>query len=183
MAWSGIISTGRLLIEPFSEKHLSQRYVNWLNDPDVVRFSEQRFKSHTLDSCREYMHSFEGTPNFFWACVSLDPNIGHIGNINAFIDINNMSADVGILIGESKQWGKGYGFEAFTAVVNFLFREEKIRKVTVGTLVVNKGMMKIISRLGMIDDGRRLRHVLLNGEEVDVVHGALFRSEWLNQGR
>lgn len=178
MAHSPVLETDRLLIEPFSEKHLSDRYVAWLNDPEVVRLSEQRFQTHTLESCREYMHSFEGTPNYFWAVLSRLPLEGHIGNMSAFVDNRNGVADIGILIGEKKVWGKGYGLEAFKAVTSFLFGQIRVRKVTAGTTSINRGMLRIMERMGMEPDGRRLRQVLVDGQEVDLVYGALFREEW-----
>ncbi len=179
MAKSKVIETERLIIEPFHEKYLTERYVGWLDDPEVVRFSEQRLRAHTLKSCRAYMNSFEGTPNYFWACVTRGPDIRHIGNANAYVDTRNKVGDVGILIGEKNYWGKGYGLEVFAAVTDYLFRENHVRKVTAGTVAANTGMVRIMERAGMKEDGRRVRHVLFDGQEFDVVYAALFRDDWL----
>ncbi|MBN2124009.1 MAG: GNAT family N-acetyltransferase [Deltaproteobacteria bacterium] len=178
MGQSPVLETGRLLIEPFSERHLSDRYVGWLNDPEVVRLSEQRFRTHTPESCREYMRSFEGTPNHFWAILSRLPREGHVGNVNASVDARNGVADIGILIGEKRLWGKGYGLEAFRAVTSFLFGQVGVRKVTAGTTSINLGMLRIMERMGMEPDGLRLRHVLIDGQETDLIHAALFREKW-----
>ena len=174
MAQSPTIETPRLRIVPFSEKYLTPVYVSWLNDPEVVRYSEQRHREHTLESCRQYWQSFADTPNFFWAITAVDPMIGHIGNINAYVDTMNSVADVGIMIGNRTVWGKGYGLEAWIAVCNYLLNEEGMRKVTAGTLATNKGMLRIMERSGMTVDGRRIRHALIEGVEVDVVYAALF---------
>src|SRR6185436_19791092 len=113
--------TKRLQVEPFSvERHLSDRYVSWLNDPEVTRFSEQRRRTHTRESCRQYAASFEGTPNHFWAVVARDPLIGHLGNLNAYVNAEHQTADVGILIGERPAQGKGFATEAWSAVCDFL---------------------------------------------------------------
>src|SRR5512142_149833 len=80
------IDTPRLVIEPFAERHLTPKYAGWLNDPEVTRYSDQRFAVHTLESCRRYAESFDGTPNYFWAIVAKDPSLGHLGNINAYTD-------------------------------------------------------------------------------------------------
>ncbi|MGB8951795.1 MAG: GNAT family N-acetyltransferase [Candidatus Aminicenantales bacterium] len=177
MAQSRIIETARLKIVPFSEEHLTQRYVSWLNDPEVVRYSEQRHRVHTLDSCREYMRSFADTPNYFWALIARDAELGHIGNINAYVDVLNNVADVGILIGEKRAWKRGYGLEAWTAVCDYLLGVADLRKVTAGTLAVNTGMLQIMRRAGMIEDGRRICHCLYEGHEVDVIHMAFFRND------
>ncbi len=178
MPESEVIESKRLRIITFSEEYLTPRYVSWLNDPDVVLYLRQRHERHSLQSCREYWQSFVGTVNYFWAIVARDPQLGHIGNINAYVDTPNLVADVGILIGEKRALGHGYGSEAWIAVCNYLFRVAGMRKVTAGTLSVNAPMLGVMRHSGMLEDGRRVRQCLFQGEEVDVVHAALFRDDW-----
>lgn len=168
------IHSERLKIVLFQEKHLTKKYVGWLNDDDVVKFSEQRFKRHTIESCKTYWESFFNTPNYFWAIETIKDRI-HIGNMNAYIDENNQTADVGILIGEKGYWGKGYGLEAWKAILNFLFEEKNIRKITAGTLENNKGMIKIALQSGMLEEGRRKKQVFINDTYVDMVYFGIFK--------
>lgn len=174
MAQAPILETPRLTIAPFSLEHLTSRYVGWLNDPDVVRYSEQRHRVHTLETCRCYFESFTGTPHYFWAVLAKDSHRGHIGNLNALVDTENRLADIGILIGERAAWRLGYGLEAWRAVCAFLLEEAGMRKVTAGAMAANTGMLRIMKRSGMAEDGRRVCHYLLEGREVDVVYAALF---------
>jgi RimJ/RimL family protein N-acetyltransferase len=179
VATSRILEAKRLRLEPFSEEFLTARYVGWLNDPEVVRFSERRHQTHSVESAREYLRSFDGTPHYFWAIIAAHEaaHLGHIGNISAHVDLRNSLADVSILIGERGVWGRGFGFDAWMAACRFLLDGLGLRKVTAGTLATNTGMLEIMKRAGMQDDGRRLRHYLVEGREVDVVHMALFRQE------
>jgi [ribosomal protein S5]-alanine N-acetyltransferase len=175
MAEGPILITPRLRIVPFSDAFLTTRYVNWLNDPEVVRFSEQRHNTHTLESCHDYWLSFSGTPHCFWAIVVSESSLGHIGNINAYIDEKNLFADLGILIGEKEAWRQGYGLEAWKAVCNFLLKDANMRKVTAGTLSVNTGMVRLMRQAGMVEDGRRIRHHIFESREVDVIYAAFFK--------
>lgn len=168
------IETDRCWLRPFSEEYLSARYVGWLNDPDVVRHSEQRHRPHSLESCRAYLRGFDGTPHFFMAIVAKDPALGHVGNINAYIDVPNRVADVGILVGEKTVWGRGYGSEAWIAFTQFLLRDQALRKVTAGTLASNHGMLGIMRRAGMEIEATRKRQALVEGQEVDVVYASIF---------
>ena len=106
MVESSIIETPRLRIIPFSEKYLTPRYIGWLNDPEVVRYSEQHHRSHSLESCSQYWQSFANTPHYFWAITAIDPNIGHIGNMNAHIDKMNSVADSGIDCCHGGYWNR-----------------------------------------------------------------------------
>ena len=178
MTTSEDIRTQRLLITPFQEKHLTSRYVGWLNDPGLMRYSEQRHKTHTLESCREYSQSFRNSPHFFWAIEEIEEGLGHIGNINAYIDENNSIADIGILIGEKGLQKKGYGFEAWMGVCNYFLLRPEIRKLTAGTLARNIPMLEIMRRSGMVEDGTRKRHFLCDCDEVDIVYMALFKNQW-----
>ena len=123
MARCEAIQTERLLITPFSERHLTARYVAWLNDRELMRYSEQRHKTHTLASCRAYWLSFADTPHYFWAIEEPANGLGHVGNITAYVDQNNGLADLSILIGLPQTRGKGYGREAWAGVCGFLLQE------------------------------------------------------------
>ena len=169
--------TPQLIICPFEDRHLTTRYVQWLNDKDVVKYSEQRHKHHTVDSCTSYWNQLKKSDALIWAIESRDLELGHIGNISVHFDYSNAVADVGILVGEKKVWGRGYGQEAFGAVCNFLLSNQIIRKVTSGTMASNYGMRGVMRRVGMKDDGFRKRQYLLDGKEEDAVYAALYRAE------
>jgi RimJ/RimL family protein N-acetyltransferase len=171
------IETARLRLEPFAARHLTRRYVAWLNDPEVVRFSEQRHRRHTIESAAEYVRSFDGSASRLWAIEVPGRGEPHIGNISAAVDAANGVADVGVLIGERSAWGQGYGSEAWTAVCRFLLQQAGVRKVTGGTVSLNLGMLAIMRRAGMQPDGVRARHLVVDGREADVVHMALFRND------
>jgi len=177
MARSSLLKTKRLIIRPFTKKYLTERYVSWLNDPLVVKFSDQRYRKHFLRGCRDYMKSFDKSPNYFWAIEAKDKKIGHIGNINTYVDIKNNTADLGILLGERSVWGCGYAYEAWMAVIDYLLRKKGIRKITAGTLSVNRNMLNLMKRSGMASDGIRKKHCIFEGREVDLVYSALFNNE------
>lgn len=169
------IEQNKLRIVFFTEKHITPTYIAWLNNKEVVRYSELRHVEHTYESCFNYFHSFQNTENYFWAIEIFNENNWiHVGNINSYVNKKNNVADIGILIGEKSVWGKGIGYIAWKAVCDYLLNEQRIRKVTGGTLSANKAMLKIMQRSGMIEDGRRVRHYICDSEEVDICHYALF---------
>lgn len=168
------ISSERVRLTPFSKRHLTAEYVAWLNDPTLMRYSEQRHREHTLASCKAYWEGFRGTPHHFWAIEAVDLGGLHIGNLNAYVDANNSLADMGILIGHASAQRKGYGLLAWKAALAHLMRAEAVRKVTAGTMATNAGMNRLAQRSGMREDGRRSRHYICDGQEVDIVYWAAF---------
>ena len=173
------LSTERLLLEPFSEKFLTEKYVFWLNDPKVVRYSGQRLMTHSLSSCMDFWQRIANSGNAGWAIVLRAPESEgtHIGNITTDFDTLNGVTDIRMLIGETCHWGKGYGLEAFNAVIEYLFNSTDVRKITAGTLSLNLGMQAIMKRAGMKPDGVRIKHCVIEEDAVDVVYGAIFRED------
>ena len=167
-----ILDCGGCTVVPFERRHLTSRYVGWLNDPEVVRYSEQRHRLHSLESCASYFQSFAGSPDHFLAVES--EVFGHIGNIGISIDPPNAIADVSILIGEKAVWGKGIASKAWCGVVGELLRSHPVRKVTAGTMSVNEPMLRLMARSGMTVEAVRPRHFIWEGGEVDLVLAAVF---------
>src|SRR5262245_44512645 len=162
---------------PFSPRHITGRYVGWLNDPEVVRFSELRHRRHTRQSCLHYLRSMREGGHCFWAIVASGPPLHHVGNIAAYVDGPNRLAEVSILVGERALWGRGLGSAAWSLVVEWLLSAGGMRKVVAGTMTANKAMLRIMEQSGMAVEARHLRHFLLDGEEMDIVSGARFRED------
>jgi [ribosomal protein S5]-alanine N-acetyltransferase len=177
MAAAPTIKTRRLTLTAFADEHLTKRYVGWLNDPEVVRYSEQRHRRHTAESCREFIGSFATGPSHLWAIIEKERSLGHIGNINSVVDAPNRTADVAILIGEKQAWGDGLGAEAWMAVVDYLLGPGGMRKVTAGAMAENKAMLKIMNKAGMAEEGRRNGQFLLDGRAVDAILTARFTKD------
>lgn len=171
---SAVLATDRLYLRPFSLVHLTEKYVGWLNDPEVVRFSEQRHHVHNLKTCQLYWRNLVDAGHILWG-IELATDGRHIGNLAAIIDSPNASAELSVLIGEKTCWGKNYGTEAWGAACEYLLNIIGMRRLSAGTMAVNAGMRAIFTKTGMIEDGCRPRCLLLEGKEVDVVQASRFR--------
>lgn len=180
MASTPTIETERLILCAHRDDHISPRYAGWLNDPETMALSRQRLTVHTVESCRAFVDGFADTPHYLWAIDRKGETPDHIGNIRANIDTTNNTADVAILIGERSCWGTGIGAEAWQAVCNWLLGDGGVRKVYAGTTSINKGMLGIMRKTHMVDDGVRERHYEIDGKEVDVIYAALFRDSKLS---
>jgi [ribosomal protein S5]-alanine N-acetyltransferase len=167
-----VINTKRILLRKFCEDDLTERYVAWLNDPEVVRYSEQRQKKHSLENCTKYYNSFKGTDNLFLAIIAKDLGMLHIGNITLTVDVSNRVADMAIVVGDKKVCGKGYGKEAWSILMEHLLNKGFIRKITAGTMVCNRPMLKIFHSTGMVIEGIKKKQFLLNNEEIDMIMAA-----------
>jgi RimJ/RimL family protein N-acetyltransferase len=172
------IETARLVLEPFPDALLTDTYVGWLNDPEVVRFSEQRHRVHTLESCRDFIAGFAGTPNGLWAIRDKMRALCHIGNISTEIDPRTGTGDIRILIGDRAAWGSGLGAEAWIGVMTHLFDDLGLGTVTAGTLAGNTGMLKIMEKSGMRETHRRPGPTPVDGRVMDMIYACRRARDW-----
>ena len=168
--------TDRLLLRPFEPTDIDERYLGWLQDPEVTRYSNQRFKQHTLESCTAYQRSFNGSGNTFLLLEHRADQVP-IGTMTIYRAINHGTADIGLLLGNRNYWRQGLGLEAWSAVLEALLQEPKIRKVTGGTAEPNSGMVKIMEKSGMCLEAVKQRQELIDGQEVDLLYYARFAQE------
>ena len=161
-------------LSPFLVADISDDYISWLNNLEVVRFSNQRFLHHTKESCIAYLESFSSNDNFFLAIREHDNN-HMIGTMTAYFSPLHETVDIGLMIGDASQWGKGLGLDAWKTLMDYLLSECEVRKITGGTLLSNIGMVRIFERSGMHLEAVREKQQLFETEVMDELYFARFR--------
>lgn len=145
------LETERLLLERLTLKHLSKNYVDWLNDSEVNKFLESG-GDYTIKKLEDYLVEQEKKDILFWAILTKN-NSKHIGNIKIDpIDVENNSGEYGILIGDKRQWGKGFAVEASLKVFQYCFEKMKLSKVTLGVIENNHKAIKSYEKMGFVLD-------------------------------
>jgi len=168
-----IIKGEKLLVKEFSIQDIDDAYIGWLNDPIVVRYSNQRFLKHTKETCVKYWESFDSLSRFFFI-LEENGDKKNIGTMTVYISKEHGIADMGIMIGDKAVWGQAYGQDAWNTVAAWLFDLKKIRKITAGTNSCNKAMIKIMERSGMKLEATKVMQECIDGEYVDVLYYAKF---------
>ena len=163
----------KVLLRPFIPEDISESYIGWLNDLDVVRFSNQRFIRHDVESSLRYLASFTGTANIFMSVRRLFDD-SQIGTLTAYVSRHHGTVDVGIMIGDKSVWGKGYGQDAWNTFTESLLSRQEIRKLTAGTLACNYGMIKLMERSGMALEAVHKAQEIIEGKPTDMLYYAKF---------
>lgn len=161
------ISNETVTLVKFTENHITEKYLSWLNDKEIVKYSNQRFVKHSKESSLEYLASFLENQNLFLAILDTKTHIT-IGTMTAYINLNHNTADIGILIGEKSSWGKGYGYRSWCLLVDWLLDIQKVRKVTAGTSSKNIGMINILRKSNMQREAIRKSQEIFDGIETDI---------------
>lgn len=141
------LESERLIYKRVSAEHVTEDYVNWINDPEVNMYLETR-GNYTLDLLKSYIEEQYNNQVYFWA-IHLKGSKKHIGNIKIDpINLETNSGEYGILIGDKSNWGKGFASEASIRIINYCFEELGLSKVTLGVIEDNRSAVHLYKKLG-----------------------------------
>jgi len=98
----------RIKLVPLSEKFINQKYLSWVNDPEVTEFLEIGNKRYQLEDLFLYLHDSKISGRLNYAVLAEESN-QHIGNASIYsIDKKNKKFEIGWFIGEKNFWGGHY---------------------------------------------------------------------------
>ena len=162
-----------LTIKPFQKRDICINYLRWLNDQSAMRFSNQRFQTHTPESSKRYLASFKNTPNQFLAIHDRQENL--VGTMTMYFQDIHGTVDLGIMVGPEYS-GRGFGARAWLAMMKHLEGNKSIRKITAGCANLNTPMIRLAEKSGMTLEGRRLQQEVYDEVAVDILlYGKLTR--------
>lgn len=145
-------------------------YAAWMNDPEVVRYTESRFTRHTPESLRRFIETVTARPDALFLAIVVKPDGHHIGNIKLDgIDHHHGTAEIGIIIGDKDYWGHGYGSEAIESLAGYAFGVLGLRKLTAGIYANNPGSIRSFERAGFVVEGVLKDQCISDSKPVDVV--------------
>jgi RimJ/RimL family protein N-acetyltransferase len=160
----------RIYLREVSTSDIDKGYHRWMNDPEVIRYTESRFSSYTRQDLEEYIVKMQNDDSSLFLAIVLNEIHRHIGNIKLGpINTYHRLASVGILIGEKECWGKGYATEAIRLLANYAFEHLNLHKLTAGCIDANKGGMKAFQKAGFSIEGIQREHNHWNGAYHDVI--------------
>lgn len=146
----------------------------WRRDPELAQLDA--VPPLTI-SFRRYLLNYAGEQCFpsptsrVLAIETLDGK--HIGNCSYYgIDGVKGEAELGIMIGNRDYWDKGYGADAVTTFVNYIFRRTNLKRIYLKTLVSNARAQKCFRKCGFNPYGK------LNRDGYNFVLMELYRDRW-----
>ena len=164
------IESGRLILRSMEEADAVPDYVRWMNDPDIVRYTESRHTDHSVDDIRRYIAAMRSDPDSLLLAMETEMDRRHIGNIKIGpVDWKHRNGDIGLLIGETDCWGQGYASEAITVLAGYAFEVLSLEKLTAGVYAPNTGCIRAFERAGFVREGVRRNQCRFENGRVDVV--------------
>jgi RimJ/RimL family protein N-acetyltransferase len=154
------ISGERVSLHPKSLADAPRDYI-WRKDAELAALNGQ---PPLKISFIRYLTQFESVsasdhPTKEFLSIKTIAEGRHIGNCAIYeIDWDSAEAHVGIVIGDRRYWGQGYGSDAFKAFIGYAFNHLGMRRLHLKTLERNMRAQKCFTRCGFQSSGSLLEN-------------------------
>jgi [ribosomal protein S5]-alanine N-acetyltransferase len=157
---------------------LTERYLSWLNDPQVNEHLFVGRSASTLESLTAFYDAAAANPNVVIFAI-LDAGTGaHIGNVKLdMYDTVSRIVDWGIMIGEKDFWGRGIAQEVARLTTAWAFERWDAHKITLGVSDGSDAAVRAYQKAGFSIEGRQKSQILERGRYIDKILMGLVRDE------
>lgn len=152
-------------------------FVRWFSDPQVREFLLLNRPISLAEEERWFERQLESSEDHIFAIETTDGT--HIGNIGLHdIDPIHRSAEMGIVIGEKKYWGQGYGSDAIRALLGFAFYDLNLHRVSLKVYEDNPRAIRAYEKSGFQHEGRLRQAIYRKGAYYDELMMSILRPEF-----
>tara|TARA_B100001094_G_scaffold333136_1_gene408928 strand:+ start:3181 stop:3729 length:549 start_codon:yes stop_codon:yes gene_type:complete len=158
----------KILLKVLTQNDVSESYVEWLNDYEVTKFTEQKYFRHTLESTKTFVCQKYDSESDLLFGIFFDGT--HIGNIKlGSIKFEHMSTEVSYFIGEKEFWGKGIASKCVETVVHFAVTELDLKKINAGYYENNTGSAKVLQKCGFVVERNIISNAIFEDKPINFI--------------
>lgn len=168
-----------IYLRPLSRSDLNERYLSWLNDPEVTRYMETGTFPSTIEDLEKFYGDLAGSRQQVIFAIADKKSHYHLGNVKLGpIRWVHRNAALGILIGDKKSWGKGVGVEATRLMVEYGFYRLNLHRIGLGVFAEHHSAVRCYEKIGFKIEGRIREDLFQGGEYKDRLLMGLLRAEY-----
>jgi RimJ/RimL family protein N-acetyltransferase len=150
----------------------------WFNRHDVRR-TTRRYLPLSLRDEQQFIeqHGVSEHNVPLGICWSEDDRLVGACGLHA-IDVRARHAEIGIVIGDPADWGRGIATEAMRLVVDYGFSELNLNRIYLTVFEDNPSARHIYEKLGFRLEGTHRSHAFREGRYWDIHYMGLLADEW-----
>ena len=169
----------RICLRPMRSSDINQMYLSWFNDTEVARYVDAGLFPVTIRDLDEYYRKIKSSKTDIMLAIVENKHRKHIGNIKlGGINWIHRFADLGIMVGDKKSRGKGYGTEACVLVLKYAFRMLNLNKVFLGCHANNTAAINAYKKAGFRVEGRLKKILNVDGKYIDKILMGILQSQF-----
>ena len=171
-------STSKLALRILTQADVNLRYLSWLKDYEVTKYTEQSDKKQSLTKIESYVVEKLVSPNDFLFGIFFCGE--HVGNIKIGpIKWEHLCCDVSYFIGDRNLWGRGVATESIQLAIKFAFNDLKLEKIRAGYYSTNIASGAVLSKCGFIVEGVLREAVIFEGRRIDAIEVGLLKRDFV----
>jgi RimJ/RimL family protein N-acetyltransferase len=172
-----VIAGQRVRLEPPRAEY-APTYIRWFADRAVTRYLMVRHPT-SLRKQEEWLEQMAASPeDVLWAMARAGDG-ALIGNIHLMkIAWRHLRAELGYVIGERDQWGKGCATEAIKLATAYGFLELGLQKLWATVMTPNEASRRALERNGYRQCALFRRDRYADGAWHDLWVGEILKDEW-----
>ena len=150
-------------------KDISNKYLKWMNDLEVHKYTEQKYIKHSLINIRKFVKEKNKSKDEFLYGIFLKRNSlnTHIGNIKLGpVNFLHKIGEISYFIGERELWGKGYTTLAIKEIIK-IAKKMGLKKLKAGLYEMNIGSKKVLEKNGFKIEGKFKSELIFKNKRVD----------------
>jgi RimJ/RimL family protein N-acetyltransferase len=174
------LATERLLLRDFRADDIPS-LVRLAGAREVAATTLRIPHPYTEEHARQFLHMRQEAKFGYSFAITLRDSGELCGAVGLHPDAMHPRAELGYWLGVS-YWGKGYATEAARAVIDFGFRELKLKRIFAHHFQGNEASGRVLKKLGMKYEGCQRQHIEKWGRLLDLQNYGILRSEWCDPG-
>ncbi len=170
---------GKLInLRPLKESDLDE-IMKWINNLEVTKYlSSLIFPVSRLEE-EKYLEKMMSKNDEQKNMVIENMERQYIGQISlVHIDWKNRNAELGIVIGNKKDWGKGYGTEAIRMVLDYGFYQMNLNSIYLWVFEYNPRGIRCYEKCGFKKDGTLRKSHFYQGKYHNEILMSILRDEF-----
>ncbi|MCD4828055.1 MAG: GNAT family N-acetyltransferase [Candidatus Cloacimonetes bacterium] len=147
----------------------AEKFTTWLNDLEVTQFLTISHRIYSLVKEQAYLDNKARSDAYAFSI--LDDESKKLIGVCELFDVNwiNGTAELGIFIGDKNFWGRGFGRDAITLLLDFGFNLLNLRNIMLWTDSFNPRGIKCYTSCGFQEVGLRRNARTIAGETHDML--------------
>jgi RimJ/RimL family protein N-acetyltransferase len=160
------------------EREDAPTLTRWMNDPEVTRFLRGRGPINQIAE-EEFLRSISDSTTDLVVGIVVRETERFIGATGLHhIDHRNRHGMFGITLGETAEWGKGYGTEVTRLIVRHAFETLNLNRVWLHVYEFNPRAVHTYEKVGFMHEGRLRQDTFRGGRYWDTLVMAILREDW-----
>ena len=170
-----ILHGKRVTLRPLATGDL-RRCVKWFSDPQVTQFLGRNAPVTLAEEERWFRDYVRRADEQIFA-IEIEGK--HVGNLGLHkVDRVHRKADLGIVIGETTYWSRGFGTDALQTALGYGFEHLGLNKVSLDVLEVNVRAIRSYDKCGFVREGVHREDVYKDGRFLNVVRMSILAREF-----